>query len=274
MLKNNSVIDQSGSESADGLFAGKPHTDSSGNVFSISTIVRFFQGSGRGVGTLVAKYNSSGTLQWQKGITSFFDRNFGTINAVSDISGNLYLCSSDSGPVGGESRTVIIKIDSNGNVLWQRNIFNVGAAGIQIDADSNLYVALAGGLSFVKYDSSGSLQWQRQVSISSSSSSSLSALDFRLSSDGILYILTNVFPRVNDKSVLLLSLPKDGSVRGAYTVEGSRITISEGSLSESAASVTVSTYSAPSVNPPQILSGDPGGRAITSAGSTQTVVKI
>ena len=273
-LKNNSIIDGSGSESAEGLFAGKPHPDSSGNVFFISTIVRNFQGSGKGIGTLVAKYNSSGTLQWQRAITSFFDRNFGTSNVVSDISGNLYLCSSDSGPVNGESRAVIIKLDSNGNLLWQRNIFNLGAVGIQIDQDSNLYVALSGGLHFVKYNSSGNLQWQRRVSISSSSSSSLSVQDFRLSSQGILYILANVFPKVNDKSVLLLSLPKDGSVRGAYTVEGSRITISEGTLSEAAASVTVSTYSAPSVSPPQILSGDPGGRTIASVGSTQTVVKI
>lgn len=271
MLKNNSVIDGSGSESADGLFAGKPHTDSFGNVFSILTIIRFFQGSGLGVGTLVAKYNSSGTFQWQKRITSFPERSFGTVNAVSDVLGNLYLCSYDAGPVGGQARAVIIKLSSSGEMLWQRNVFGAGAAGIQIDEDSNLYVALAGGLFFLKYDPSGNLQWQRQLSISSYPSE---AIDFRLSNEGILYVLAYIYPRLNDKGFLLLSLPKDGSVQGSYTIEGARVTISEASLAESAASVTLSTYSAPSVTPPQILSGDPGGRTITSVSSTQTVVKI
>lgn len=108
--------------------------DSSGNVFVC--------GSGNPSGStydiFLAKYNTSGTLQWQKRLASAADDN-GTGITV-DSSGNVYICG-DNGSIQG---ILVAKYDSSGVLQWQRTLSSTGVAtfsgGIKVDTSGNYYV--------------------------------------------------------------------------------------------------------------------------------------
>jgi hypothetical protein len=71
---------------------------------------------------VVMKYNSSGTRQWAKKLTS----GSSTVNLHGQSiarggSGNIYVAGY-VGVVGGTNRGLIIKLDSSGNLIWQREL--------------------------------------------------------------------------------------------------------------------------------------------------------
>lgn len=131
--------------------------DSSGNIYTASA----YTGSTTG---WIGKYNPSGTLQWQRSISSYFDC-YGGI--YTDSSGNTVMYGSD-----GSNSWYFIKFDTNGNTLWQTNL-NMGSGatypsaegGIAQDSSGNYYF---GGSLYassvtqgvvIKLSSSGALQW-------------------------------------------------------------------------------------------------------------------
>jgi hypothetical protein len=77
--------------------------DSSANVYAV--------GNNNTVG-LIAKYNSSGVLQWQRG--TGISRWYG---ATTDSAGNIYAVGDDSG-----SSALVIKLNSSGSLQWTRSI--------------------------------------------------------------------------------------------------------------------------------------------------------
>lgn len=157
--------------------------DSSDNVTVLSTTSS---------GTIVAKYNTNGILQWQRLLSVFIG-----YDAVTDINGNIYICGQTYSTVTGvtsspSSFAHLIKYNSSGALQWQKtlnvspqttNYFNYHSFfGLCIDSDQKLYVTLNLGrtLTFpsysgsaigngsrtgyayiLKYDLDGTLLWYR-----------------------------------------------------------------------------------------------------------------
>lgn len=138
--------------------------DSSGNVYAVG---RSPQYSGDVNSMIVAKYDSSGTIQWQKYIKQ---SSFGQGEDLSvDGSGNIYVVGTTND--GSYNYALLIKLDSTGAITWQRklrhNAYEAYGYSVATDSSGNVYLGGAandaGGTYalIAKYDSSGTLQWQR-----------------------------------------------------------------------------------------------------------------
>lgn len=144
-------------------------TDSSNNIYFTGALWADTQGSND---VILGKFNSSGTLQWARGLGgTSTDKAYGM---AIDSSDNIILAG-DTGSVGGlgSNEQLIIKYNSSGNIQWQRYITTSGydtLSGIVTDASNNIYVSgEAQSKGFIaKYNSSGTLQWQKTYPISGS----------------------------------------------------------------------------------------------------------
>jgi hypothetical protein len=94
------------------------NTDSSGNFYI--TGYTFIEGYAQQIG-IVIKYNSSGSLVWQRGINVEQTR-----GASVDSSGNVYVVGETTEYDPSASEIFIIKYDANGTVLWQRTLGSPG----------------------------------------------------------------------------------------------------------------------------------------------------
>jgi len=113
--------------------------DSSNNVYVCGEYRLPSSGS---QGHFIAKYNSSGTLQWQRFVTSSKSINY-IWGATCDSSGNQYYLMNEGSP----NSLVILKVNSSGTLQWQRNIYSGQATPYQslpasININSNGRIAL------------------------------------------------------------------------------------------------------------------------------------
>jgi hypothetical protein len=112
--------------------------DGSDNVYVVGR-----SGIGFGAETIIiAKYNSSGTIQWQRSLNS----------ANADLGNGIAVDSSGNSYIGGYQNNtnevmILAKYDSSGSLQWQRSISSSGidvAAGVvgsvSLDSSSILYV--------------------------------------------------------------------------------------------------------------------------------------
>ena len=107
-------------------------TDSAGNIYVM------FQRSGS-TSVVLIKYNSSGTLQWQRGIgaTSGSTGNFQGSGLAVDTSDNIYVSGiSDSSAGSYLLGASVVKFNSSGTVQWQRRFYNTSY--------QNAYMGLTG----------------------------------------------------------------------------------------------------------------------------------
>jgi hypothetical protein len=131
--------------------------DASSNVYitGLSNGASFGSATNR---AFFAKYDSSGSLQWQR---TLFDTGTGNRNyGISvDGSGNVFGVGSVSGG------TLIAKYNSSGTIQWQRKLASgSGFRAIGLDSSSNVYCVGGGGVvGIAKYDTSGTIQWQRSA---------------------------------------------------------------------------------------------------------------
>lgn len=142
--------------------------DSSGNVYAFGFGV-IVPHSNNYYAIIISKYNSSGTIQWQKYITPG-NANITPLGFAMDSSGNMY-CSGDTA----NGRLFVLKLDNNANILWQRRL-EAGSTSnsiqeLSLDSSGNIYIcgytpyqtAGANDLFVAKYNNSGTLQWQRRL---------------------------------------------------------------------------------------------------------------
>ncbi len=124
-----------------------------------------------GSAATIAMYNNSGAIQWQRKLTNVEI----AYSAAADTSGNTYVAAYS---IGGTRRAVLLKYNNTGVLQWQRELLN-GTGGFvnfgighNISVDSNGDVvsicrhsdAGTSKAALVKWNSSGVLQWQRQIS--------------------------------------------------------------------------------------------------------------
>lgn len=141
--------------------------DSSG-----SSYITGYHNNGSTYDWLTAKYNTNGTLQWQRRFGGNGVSHFPYKIAV-DGSGNCYVSGYTTGTT--EDFTVI-KYNTNGNLQWQRRLLTTAfdaSYGIKADSSGNVYVSgisNANGFQDVvtaKYDTNGNLLWQRIITSAS-----------------------------------------------------------------------------------------------------------
>jgi uncharacterized delta-60 repeat protein len=126
--------------------------------------------SANGTFALIVKYNSSGTILWQKRSTGFDNYPYQPFKIAIDSSNNVYTCGSYYN--GSSYLPTTAKYDSSGNILWLRTFTNISYANtIAVDSSDNVYVTASSGSNavIVKYNSSGTIQWQRLLSGSGAS---------------------------------------------------------------------------------------------------------
>ncbi|MDD5572141.1 MAG: SBBP repeat-containing protein, partial [Bacteroidales bacterium] len=148
------------------FYRNETKTDGSNNVYVVGTTVN---GSGNN-DLLVAKYNSSGVLQWSQQYNGNFNgEDFGT-GIYVDGSGNVYITGTTQ--ISSTNTDIItIKYNSSGTQQWLQtydaagNTYDSGG-DIYVDGSGNVYVTGSGyntsgntDVITIKYNSSGTQQW-------------------------------------------------------------------------------------------------------------------
>lgn len=191
--------------------------DSSGNPIFSGYYNRHNEGN-RSYSGVIVKTNSSGSLTWQKAIDN------GTNNvgdeAAEDVKvvGSNYYTFGYLGSVGNQKESgVVVKWDTSGNVVWSRNL-GEGSSGDSfyiyrgaVDSSGNVYASGLhnNNLAFIKYNSSGTLQWSKKASHSKITGHT-NAMD--VDDDGNIYIIGRAYNDNSTKNVfVLLKIDSSGS---------------------------------------------------------------
>ncbi len=155
--------------------------DATGNVYISGYTQGNLGGANSGSSDIfLAKYDSSGTLQWVKQTgTTGRDEIYGM---DLDSSGNVYIAGFTAGSLAGANAggfdLFLAKYDSSGNTLWSKQLGTAAAdfgESIAVDGNGNAYISgyTNGGLDganrggrdifLAKYDASGNFLWVKQL---------------------------------------------------------------------------------------------------------------
>lgn len=205
-------------------------SDSGVNVFlkgvALDSAKNIYVGGWDNGGTYVAKYNSSATLQWRKYLSGY-----GQVNSISiDQSDNVYAVGfSDPSP----NYSRILKIDSSGNLQWQRTLTGSDSYSYSsaVDGFGNVYTLGYGAsqIQLTKYSSSGTILWQRSLN------QGTAGYSLKIDRSNNLYL---------GASGWFAKLPSDGSLTGTYTVGGTSVTYAASSLTNTTTTDSWGTSSA------------------------------
>ena len=171
---------------------------------------------------LLAKYNSSGVLQWDRTLGGASSEG-GNAVAVDSLDNIIVTGSTSSGGAGGAD-LLIAKYNSSGVLQWDRTLGGAGTEqgqGVAIDSLDNIIVTGptgsdgAGGndLLLAKYDPSGVLQWDRTLGGTGQDSGKKVAVD---SLDNIIVTGQTTSDSAGGDDIFLAKLPSDGSLEGTY----------------------------------------------------------
>jgi len=164
------ALDGQGFDEAYGMAVG-----STGEVAVIGYMSQLGESGDNEDRMLVAKYNSDGTIAWQKAVLFDADYNCQGADADIDSSGNVYVCGQyqrDSGQGSTYSAMSLVKFDSSGTAQWSRRVVgecDTYATSVVVGPDDRLYlIGVAGSITtqefnFVvaKYQENGQVDWQR-----------------------------------------------------------------------------------------------------------------
>ncbi len=175
-------------------------------------------------GAFLVKYNSTGSLLWQRVLlrnnsSPYYDSAFNGI--AVDSSGNVDLVGyADSSSVMGTD-VLLVKFDSNGNLLWQETWGGIGSdtgQSIVIDHAGGIYIAgttssftvgTYQNVFVLKLRANGSLVWQETWADLGYSSASGIGVD----SAGNLYVSgSETYALYSPKSAILLKLNSTGAL--------------------------------------------------------------
>lgn len=205
-------------------------TDSSDNIYAIG--VTQYQQYGDETHAYVVKLNSSGTIQWQKGIGEIQQKEAG-YSIDLDSSGNVYIV------IGNRNGypTIMKMSSSTGSITWAKKVESIlnssyitpirpSDVGTSVKVRGS-YVYLFAGvesggtggkLLIAKFDLNGSLQWQRSLD---DTTSSPAAFGFdstvgTVSQDGNYVIVASINTGTPTRG-LVAKFPSDGTGTGTYS---------------------------------------------------------
>jgi hypothetical protein len=185
---------------------------------------------------ILVKYNSLGSLLWQKQISGTGGINFR--KTVIDANGNIYVLGYRARldvPSGFLQHPLLIKFNSLGQIQWQRVIspeFYSNPRDLAIGPDSSLYISqdwslqgLPGGVVISKIQPSGSIEWQRRINepgVPGPSSATLA-----VSGENLYVSLHRGFnlPLNPDIELLSISMPTGENNYGSYNIGSTKIVI-------------------------------------------------
>jgi uncharacterized delta-60 repeat protein len=218
--------------------------DSSGNAY----VAGFTNSQGAG-GTdlLIAKYDTTGTIQWQRSLGGA-DGDFGLGIAV-DGSGNVYAVGYTASQGAGSNDLLVAKYNTSGTIQWQRSLGGADGElgnGIAVDSSGNVYVVgqgdsqSAGVNDFLiaKYNTSGTIQWQRSLGGTSTDIGFGIAVD---SSSSVYVVGRTDSQGAGGTDLLIAKLPGNGSLTGTYggfTYAATTLTDASRTLTDAACTLT------------------------------------
>lgn len=136
--------------------------DTSGNVYITGNF--YNDNQGQGTNPFVAKFNSSGTLQWSRGVD--WGANGWGYGITVDSSANVYVAITLAGAGG-----YLMKINTSGTQQWAKSIYKSATDAFwAMDGDTSGNSHVFGQqttpyYTFIgKFDSSGATTWQRTLS--------------------------------------------------------------------------------------------------------------
>lgn len=214
--KSLTVADQSG---ANGIAL-----DSSENVYVVGNT----KASGTPFAGIVAKYNSSGTIQWQRKITDSSDVEY--LGVAVDSSGDVYVAGYYAATT---NNLQILKYNTSGTLQWQKSLLNAEFGQSITLSGSFLYVVTqtSSNISVIaKYDTSGNLQWQRSLTANQGQG-------IASDSTGNIYFVG----RDPAGTYFIAKLTDDGTVFGPLSVGGTNFTYQATTYTDATSSSTSNT---------------------------------
>jgi hypothetical protein len=138
-------------------------TDDSGNVYCTSRIFPNPDNPSDTNDIVVVKYNSQGILQWHTSYSGV-GQDWG-YQMVRVPTGGLYIVGNATVGSPATGHLAVIKLDDNGDTVWQRGIINGTAREVVVDGNGDVIVTGVVGtnIATMKYNSSGVLQWHREL---------------------------------------------------------------------------------------------------------------
>ena len=189
-------------------FANGIAVDSSGNVYTVGQT----NSTDSSYDMFMAKYNTSGTLQWQRSLGGSSTETNPKITV--DNSGNFYVVGSTQSAGVGKSDLYIAKFNTSATMQWQRCLGlseSDYGYGVGVDDSGNVYVSgytrstsgIQGDILIAKYNASGAIQWQR--TLASSSDVPDRSRDMTVDGSGNVYITGHTTTAVSVPADMLIA---------------------------------------------------------------------
>jgi len=200
-------------------------------------------GAGSGDFSL-AKYNSAGTIQWQR-VLGGSGNDSGQSVAI-DSSDNVYILGRQNSAGAGNVDFLLAKYNSSGTIQWQRILgggSNEYGLGVAIDSADNVYAVGYGNdtkFLIVKYNPAGTVQFQRTLSGGGTDKAASVAID---SVDSIYVFGFTQSTGAGGSDFLLAKLPNDGSLTGTYVLDGENMVYEASSYTAATSTLTANSSS-------------------------------
>ncbi len=207
--------------------------DTSGNVY-VAGYSTSSGGSGN-ADALIAKYNSSGTLQWQRSIGGSGNE-YASQMALSPDGSLLVLSGNTSTSTAGNVDALITVINTaTPSVAWQRSIGTSGydyGYGVALDSSNFIYwvASINGTLSLLKISSGAAIQWQKSLPSSYGSGSVNLGPDGNLRIFAPVYAGADIYQFATDGTLLLARTVSLDTSNGANTFSLTGLAVSSSAI--------------------------------------------
>ena len=186
--------------------------DSSQNIYLATQWIDYDANFNQTYAPLLVKYNTSGTIIWQKQFSNEYS--FITINI--DSNDNIYTVSSTISTFNFVG--YLRKYNTSGTIIWQKTLPSFNSAQLAFDTSGNIYCcfykASTKSTVIVKFDATGIVLWQREIG-GGFSTSSPSPKDLIVGTNNELYILAQATSGTTNY-ILVAKIPQDGGPSSTY----------------------------------------------------------